>query len=102
MKNARRFDRQLAWIERLLPHRFKGVTAQRLTLVRMPIAVLLIAGSVLSVLPIFGLWMLPLGLVLLAIDLPILRPSVASGVVRGRVWLKRIRARFQRGWWISG
>jgi len=94
MKNARRFDRQLAWIERLLPHRLKGVTAQRLTLVRMPVAVLLIIGSLFSVLPVFGLWMLPLGFVLLAIDLPVLRPSVAAGVVRGRVWLKRLRARF--------
>lgn len=94
MKNARRFDRQLAWVERFLPHRFRGVTGQRMTLVRMPIAVLLIVGSLFAVLPVFGLWMLPLGLVLLAIDLPILRPSVAAGIVRSRVWIKRIRARF--------
>jgi hypothetical protein len=41
--------------------------------VRLPAGVLLIAGSLLSVLPIFGLWMLPLGLMLLAEDIPPLR-----------------------------
>ena len=35
---------------------------------RVPAAILLIIGSVLSILPILGLWMLPLGLVLLAED----------------------------------
>jgi len=34
---------------------------------------LLIVGGFLSVLPFFGLWMLPLGLVLLAEDVPPLR-----------------------------
>ena len=41
--------------------------------VRIPAGVFLIAGSVLSMLPFFGLWMLPLGLFLLAEDLPLLR-----------------------------
>ncbi len=36
--------------------------------VRIPVGVLLMAGSVLSILPVFGLWMLPLGMVLLAED----------------------------------
>jgi hypothetical protein len=35
---------------------------------RIPAGVLLIGGSLLSVLPFFGLWMLPLGLALLAED----------------------------------
>ena len=40
---------------------------------RLPTGVLLIGGGFLSVLPLFGLWMLPLGLMLLAEDVPPLR-----------------------------
>jgi len=40
---------------------------------RIPAGVLLAAGSLLSILPLFGLWMLPLGLVLLAEDVAPLR-----------------------------
>jgi hypothetical protein len=41
--------------------------------VRFPAAVLLMIGGLLSFLPILGLWMLPLGLVLLAEDVPAVR-----------------------------
>ena len=44
---------------------------------RIPAGLLLIAGSGLSVLPVFGLWMLPLGLFLLAEDVPPLRRARA-------------------------
>jgi len=40
---------------------------------RIPAGVLLIVGGIFSFLPILGLWMLPLGFVLLAEDLPVLR-----------------------------
>lgn len=40
---------------------------------RIPAGVLLIAGSLVSILPFFALWMLPLGLVLLAEDVAPLR-----------------------------
>jgi hypothetical protein len=54
---------------------------------------LLIAGSFLSILPVFGLWMLPLGLVLLAEDIPPLRRA------RDRVldWIARRRPHWLRG-----
>jgi hypothetical protein len=42
--------------------------------VRVLAGVLFIAGSFLSILPVFGIWMLPLGLMLLAEDIPPLRP----------------------------
>ena len=42
-------------------------------LVRVVVACLLILGGVFSFLPIFGLWMLPLGLLLIAQDIPILQ-----------------------------
>ncbi len=43
--------------------------------VRIPSGTLLIAGGVLSFLPLLGVWMLPLGLALLAEDVPALRSS---------------------------
>ena len=54
-------------------------------LVRVPAAVLLTLGGVFSILPVFGLWMLPLGLLLLAVDLPALRPPLA----RVLHWIER-------------
>ena len=55
--------------------------------VRLVAGVLLIVGSFLSMLPIFGIWMLPLGLILLAEDIPPLRR------VRDRLldWIERHR-----------
>jgi len=44
---------------------------------RMTAGVLLIIGSLFWVLPIFGLEMFPIGLMLLAIDVPLLRGPVA-------------------------
>src|SRR5262245_62376 len=55
--------------------------------VRIPAALLLAGSSLLSILPFFGLWMLPLGLMLLAEDVPPLRR------VRDRLleWIERRR-----------
>ena len=52
---------------------------------RIPAGLLLIAGGFLSILPILGLWMLPLGLVLLSEDIEPLRRAT------GRVlaWIER-------------
>jgi hypothetical protein len=55
--------------------------------------VLLILGSLLSILPIFGLWMLPIGLVLLAEDVPVLRRIVD----RILEWVERRRPHWLRG-----
>jgi hypothetical protein len=41
--------------------------------VRIPAGILLIAGGFLSILPVFGLWMFPLGLLLLGEDIPLFR-----------------------------
>jgi hypothetical protein len=42
---------------------------------RIPAGVLLVGGGLLSILPVFGLWMLPLGAILLADDVPALRQA---------------------------
>jgi hypothetical protein len=46
--------------------------------VRIPSGALLIVGGVLSFLPVLGVWMLPLGLALLAEDVPALRSARAK------------------------
>lgn len=40
---------------------------------RIPVGIALIIGGCLAILPVFGLWMLPLGFMLLADDMPPLR-----------------------------
>lgn len=65
--------------------------------VRIPLGLLLIVGGVLSFLPVLGIWMLPLGLLLLALDLAFLRGPVNSAVVRGaRKWTTWRRSRRDR------
>lgn len=44
--------------------------------VRIPAGILLILGGIFAVLPFLGLWMLPLGLLLIAYDIPILQKPV--------------------------
>ena len=46
--------------------------------VRVPLAILLLAGGLVGFLPILGFWMVPLGLALLALDLPFLRRPLAK------------------------
>jgi len=54
---------------------------------RIPAGLLLILGGLLFFLPILGIWMLPLGLLLLAEDLPVLR----SWRCRILDWIERHR-----------
>ena len=63
-------------------------------LVRIPLALLLVLGGVFSFLPILGLWMLPLGLLLIAQDLPFLQKPLARllGWIE-RKWIARQRAK---------
>ena len=58
--------------------------------VRIPAGVLLILGSVLSILPIFGLWMLPLGVMLLSEDVKALQHVVD----RVLAWIEHRRPRW--------
>lgn len=45
--------------------------------VRVPLAIALMGGGIVGFLPILGFWMVPLGLALLALDLPFLRGPMA-------------------------
>jgi len=63
--------------------------------IRLPLGIVLICGGILSFLPILGIWMLPLGLMLLAIDFPPLQGPIATAIIRGWRWwdLRRMRKR---------
>jgi hypothetical protein len=55
--------------------------------VRVPLSISLIAGGLVGFLPILGFWMVPLGLALLALDLPFLRGPLARllGFINGKL-----------------
>ncbi|HYI89457.1 MAG TPA: hypothetical protein VEY05_06100 [Beijerinckiaceae bacterium] len=65
-------------------------------LIRIPIGLFCIVGGIFSFLPVLGIWMLPLGLLLIALDVPFLRKPVAYSTIWGmgkwasfRLWLAR-------------
>ncbi len=69
-----RFEERLpGWIARA--SRFLREPTSRIW--RIPAAGLFIIGGVLGFLPVLGFWMVPLGLLLLAVDLPVLQPPMA-------------------------
>ena len=99
-KHERRLNRQLEAIERAVPigrRLFRALLKQRYRYLRIPLALLLIAGALVWFLPVVGLWMLPAGLLLLALDVPLLRPCVSAAIIRGRrrvaLWRRRYRRR---------
>ena len=57
-------------------------------LIRLPLGLLCRAGGIFSVLPLLGIWMLPLGVLLIAVDVPWVRRWVI------RTW-PRIEARWR-------
>ncbi len=62
--------------------------------VRLPLGLMLIAGSFLAILPVFGVEMLPLGLMLVAMDVPFLRGPVG----RAMIWLEDRWVDLRRRW----
>ena len=61
------------WAVRLL----QATLAPGAVWVRVPLALVVMASGFVGFLPILGFWMLPLGLALLALDLPFLRGPMA-------------------------
>lgn len=84
-----RLRASLPWLDGWIRH----LQSDRAALVRLPMAILLILGGIFSVLPFLGIWMLPLGLMLLALDVPILRRPVTAVIVRTRRWWSQRRRR---------
>ena len=91
-------DRHLAWFEGKLPPRpakFVGwLRKPSSRYARIPAAILLMVGGVFGFLPVLGLWMLPLGLVLFAQDVPALQKPMARSLGWfERKWIERQRTK---------
>ena len=94
-------------LDRLEQHCPRGVAAclrwlrqPGLWWLRIPLGLLLMIGSVFAFLPLLGVWMLPLGVMLIALDAPFLRRPVARliawGEDRWRAWKTRDGAHVPR------
>lgn len=80
-------DHQFERLEGVLPnglprfvHWLRGPSSRW---VRIPAALLLIVAGFVGFLPILGFWMIPLGLVLIAQDVPFLKPPLARMLAWG-------------------
>ena len=95
-KDTERLNRHLDRLGRKLPRMVSGVLRwlrqPSSRWIRLPVGVLLVLGGIFSIFPLLGLWMLPLGLLLLAQDLPFLRRPTR----RGLLWAERRWIRWQR------
>ena len=83
------------WASRSL----KRLRRPRAVWVRLPAGIALTGGGVLSFLPVLGIWMLPVGLALLAHDVPVMRRPAArvlhftNGTIEKRRGKKRAQAK---------
>jgi hypothetical protein len=62
---------------------------------RLVVALLLILGGFFSFLPVLGLWMLPLGLLFIAQDVPFLRKPLVNGLAWVEAKWERSTARWR-------
>ena len=91
-------DQAFDELEREVPDSFRRaihwMRTPQARIVRLPLGILCIIGSFLWFLPVLGLWFLPLGLLLIAQDVPFLRRPV------GRMTLYLLdRWKRLRKWW---
>ncbi|WDR03292.1 hypothetical protein PSQ19_03810 [Devosia algicola] len=100
-KSAHRLQRQFDKLQRRIPPFASAMLIwlrrPQARLVRLPLGILLVLGGIFSFLPVLGIWMLPLGLLLLALDLVFLQGPVNAAIVRGsRKWSTWRRSRRDR------
>ena len=88
-RDAERLDRQVNRISNELPSVAGGflrwLRGSSSGWVRVPVGLLLIIFGVFGFLPVLGFWMVPLGVLLLAQDIPFLRRPI----LRALFWLER-------------
>jgi hypothetical protein len=91
-------DAQLDHLQKQLPAFMAGpirfLRRPGMVWIRIPAGLLLIAGGVLAFLPLLGVWMIPLGLALIAVDVPFLRGPVARAIAWGED-----KAAALKNWW---
>ena len=95
-KNSARLDRLYDRLARRFPAAagfLHWANRPSSRLLRIPAGILLILGGIFSILPVLGIWMLPLGLILLAVDFPPLQGPVAWAILKGDRWLTSRRRR---------
>ncbi len=91
-------DRHFVWFQGKLSPRMANfvewLRKPSSIFVRIPLGLLLILGGIFSILPVLGLWMLPLGLLLIAQDVPFLQKPMAQllGWME-RKWIARQQAK---------
>ena len=87
---AEQLDRKVDRITNRLPARvgrsLRWLRSPSARLVRIPVAILLIAGGLVGFLPILGFWMIPLGALILAQDVTFLQ----GPLLRFLNWLERL------------
>jgi hypothetical protein len=66
--------------------------------VRLVIAILLIVGGIFSFLPVLGLWMLPLGLLLIAQDVRLLQKPLVVAFVCVERTVEWLRVKWRDRW----
>jgi len=97
-KSADRLNRLFDRLERKVPSLAAGWLARvrrpEARWIRIPLGILLVLGGIFSFLPVLGIWMLPLGLLLLALDVIFLQSPVNMAILRGgRRWTSWQRSR---------
>lgn len=100
-RDEQRLHHQLDRFSALLPgwarRPLRWLRAPSSRWMRIPIGLLLIVGGILSFLPVLGLWMLPLGLLLLSQDVPFLRRPIRRALIcMERRWVRWQRRRRSR------
>ena len=100
-KSRQRLNRQFERLQRRIPpfaaNWLERIRRPEARWIRIPLGFLLVLGGIFSFLPVLGIWMLPLGLLLLAVDLVFLQGPVNLAIVRGgRKWTTWRRARRDR------
>jgi hypothetical protein len=99
VRQQKKFDRLLARLQAKLPDKLaramSWLVSPSAIFLRLPLGILCVIGGIFSFLPVLGVWMLPLGVLLIAVDVPLVRRWVVH------FWPKvearwRLRARRKR------
>jgi|SRR6187402_865832 len=91
-------DKAFERLEKMLPgwpaRALRWLQGPESRLVRIPLGILCVIASFLWFLPVLGIWMLPIGLLLIAQDVPFLRAPVG----RITLWGLDLATRLHRRW----
>jgi hypothetical protein len=100
MSAAPDFDVEMDRLQGHIPgwaaRRLRRLRRPEATWVRVPAGLALTGGGVLSFLPVLGVWMLPVGLALLAHDVPVMRGPCARALNFTNGKIEKMKARKYR------